>query len=141
MPDATPTVLFQYVLVALATWRITHLFVEEDGPGDAIVRLRRRAGNGWAGQAMDCFYCLSLWVAAPLVLVVARTVLSWTVAWLAVSAAACLIERITERTKGGHGELLRRQATHASAIVDRSGAHRNRSIAGDSTADEPRLSR
>jgi len=29
------------------------------------VRLRRLAGGGFWGGLLDCFYCLSLWVAAP----------------------------------------------------------------------------
>ena len=55
----------RFGLAALATWRVAHLVAEEDGPADAIVRLRERAGAGWAGELMDCFYCLSLWTAAP----------------------------------------------------------------------------
>ena len=57
---------------ALATWRVTHLLVEEDGPADVVVRLRERAGDSWVGQAMDCFYCLSIWTAAPVAVAVAR---------------------------------------------------------------------
>jgi hypothetical protein len=55
----------RFVLAALATWRVTHLLVEEDGPADIVVRLRRRAGASLAGNLMDCFYCMSVWVAAP----------------------------------------------------------------------------
>ena len=62
----------RFLVGALATWRVTHLLVEEDGPADVVVRLRRRAGDGWIGQAMDCFYCLSIWMAAPVAAAVAR---------------------------------------------------------------------
>ena len=51
---------------ALATWRVTHLLVEEDGPADVVLRLRRAAGTGTVGQLMDCFSCASLWVALPI---------------------------------------------------------------------------
>jgi hypothetical protein len=37
----------------LATWRVTHLLVNEDGPADVVVRLRRRAGSGCAGSLME----------------------------------------------------------------------------------------
>jgi hypothetical protein len=57
---------YRLTLGALAVWRISHLFHAEDGPGDVFVRLRRLAGTGFAGTLLDCFYCLSLWVAAPL---------------------------------------------------------------------------
>jgi hypothetical protein len=47
------------------------------------------------GRVMDCFYCTSVWVAAPMALAVAQEPVAWLVAWLAVSGAACLIERAT----------------------------------------------
>jgi hypothetical protein len=58
----------RFVLSILATWRITHLLAKEDGPADLVVRLRARFGSASAGKLMDCFNCLSVWVAAPLVL-------------------------------------------------------------------------
>ena len=83
----------RFVLAVLATWRITHLLVSEDGPGDLVVRLRVRLGASFAGRLMDCFYCLSVWVAAPLSFFVGRSPVEWIVAWLALSGAACLLER------------------------------------------------
>ena len=85
-----------FVIVSLAVWRITHLLVEEDGPGDVVVRLRRRLGDSIAGKAMDCFFCLSLWMAAPAALLLAHDLVSWVVMWLALSGAACLLQRATE---------------------------------------------
>jgi hypothetical protein len=67
-----PTVAIRFVLTALAVWRVTHLLAQEDGPWDLIVRLRRSLGQGSLGQLMDCFYCLSLWVAAPAAFLVCR---------------------------------------------------------------------
>lgn len=84
----------RFVLAALATWRITHLLAREDGPGDAVFRMRRRAGEGLFGRLLDCFYCLSLWVAAPIALLVTRGPLDLVLCWLALSGAACLLERI-----------------------------------------------
>src|SRR5438046_551393 len=57
---------FTLIVATLALWRLTHLFWGEDGPGDLFVRLRRLAGQGFWGSLLDCFYCLSLWFAAPL---------------------------------------------------------------------------
>jgi len=37
----------------------------EDGPGDLLARLRGLAGESLWGKMLDCFYCLSLWVALP----------------------------------------------------------------------------
>ena len=83
-----------FVLAVLATWRVTHLLANEDGPADLIFRFRRLLGEGLAGKLMDCFYCLSLWIAAPAALFVTRRPVDWAFTWLAVSGAACLLERM-----------------------------------------------
>jgi len=80
----------------LATWRVTHLLANEDGPADLIVRFRARLGSGLLGRLMDCFYCLSLWVAAPFAFFVADSAVDRIVAWLALSGGACLAERIVK---------------------------------------------
>jgi Protein of unknown function (DUF1360) len=79
----------------LATWRVTHLLVEEDGPGGAVVRLRASASNGLTGELLDCFYCLSIWVAAPVAVAVAPRPRDFPLTWLALSGAACLLEQAT----------------------------------------------
>jgi hypothetical protein len=84
------------VLAILATWRITHLLSSEDGPGDLVFHVRAKLGSGWAGRLMDCFYCLSLWVAAAIAVVVTRHFSDWALTWLALSAGACLLERATQ---------------------------------------------
>ncbi len=84
----------RFVLAVLATWRITHLLASEDGPADFIVRFRARLGSGLAGKLMDCFQCLSLWVAVPIAFFVSRRPLDLLLIWLALSGAACLLERI-----------------------------------------------
>jgi len=105
-----------FVVAVLATWRVTHLLANEDGPGDVIFRLRRRLGEGFVGSLMDCFNCLSLWIAAPIALFVATKPLTWLVSWLALSGAACLLERLGGATAGaapdpqamkGSGDVLR----------------------------------
>jgi hypothetical protein len=85
------------VLAVLATWRITHLLANEDGPADIIVRLRRRLGHGSIGSLMDCFNCLSLWIAAPVALLLSRQPVMWVVSWLALSGGVCLLERLGEK--------------------------------------------
>src|SRR5262249_55012779 len=72
----------RFALASLAAWRVTHLLAEEDGPADMVVRLRTRAGSGRLGELMDCFYCLSVWVAAPLSLTVARRLRDPPRTWL-----------------------------------------------------------
>jgi hypothetical protein len=91
VPD--PGLPTRFGLAALATWRLAHLVTEEDGPANAIARLRAKAGAGSAGELMDCFYCLSLWVAAPLAFAVNGRRRETPIVWLALSGAACLLER------------------------------------------------
>ena len=85
---------FGFVIGVLATWRVAHLLAHEDGPWDAVLRLRGALGNGLWGRLLDCFACVSLWVAAPIALAVARTPVEGVMAWLALSGAACLLERV-----------------------------------------------
>lgn len=88
------------ILGILATWRITHLLQAEDGPWDIIVRLRRGVGNGFWGKLLDCFYCLSFWVAAPLAVIIGETWPERLLLWPALSGAAILLERATDRGSG-----------------------------------------
>ena len=86
--------VWSFVLCALAVWRITHLLAEEDGPWELIVRLRKRVGNGFLGRLLDCFYCLSLWIAAPIAAAVTPALHDFPLLWLALSGAACLLEQL-----------------------------------------------
>ena len=81
------------VLGVLSAWRMTHLLNAEDGPWDLLVKLRRLAGNGVFGSVLDCFYCLSLWVSAPLAWLLGD---GWLL-WLAISAGAILLQKATSR--------------------------------------------
>jgi hypothetical protein len=83
----------------LGVWRISHLLHAENGPGDAVVRLRRALGNSVAGRAMDCFDCLSMWVALPFALVVGEGWREMVLAWPALSAAAMVLNRAVLRLR------------------------------------------
>ncbi len=85
---------FRFLLAALATWRVTHLLAHEDGPADIVFRFRAWLGNTFAGRLMDCFQCLSLWVAAAGALCLTLKPADWVLTWLALSGAACLLERL-----------------------------------------------
>ena len=87
---------FYYLaLTILAAWRITHLLNAEDGPWNLMVRLRQGAGAGFFGKLLDCFYCLSLWTAAPLALLTGSEWRERLLLWLGISAGAILLERAT----------------------------------------------
>jgi hypothetical protein len=84
-------------IAVLAVWRLAHLVSSEDGPFDAITRMRLKAGDGSLGKLLDCPFCLSLWFAAPLAAFVTRDPVEWAVVWLAVSGGSCLLERGVRR--------------------------------------------
>jgi hypothetical protein len=88
------TPALRFVFAVLACWRVAHLLASEDGPGDIVIRIRTRLGRSFGGRLMDCFYCLSIWVAAPLALFVSTKPVEAVVVWLAVSGGACLLERV-----------------------------------------------
>lgn len=78
-----------------AVWRITHLLVAEDGPGDLVVKLRRAAGDSAVGRALDCFYCTSVWAALPFAYLCADDWAPRALLWPALSGAAIVVERLT----------------------------------------------
>lgn len=85
---------FGLTISALAAWRLCHLVASEDGPFDLIARLRRAAGQGVMGRAMDCPWCLSLWFSIPFAAWLSRDVAEFLALWLAISGGACLIEAL-----------------------------------------------
>jgi hypothetical protein len=89
---------YPLILGILGVWRITHLLQAEDGPYDVIARLRRVAGNRFWGNLLDCFYCLSLWIAAPFAALLGADIAEKFLLWPALSGAAILLERMTAPT-------------------------------------------
>src|ERR1035438_117290 len=85
---------YGFILGVLGVWRVTHLLNAEDGPGKVSVRLRRAAGSSFWGELLDCFYCLSLWVAVPCALLLASRRRERLLLWLALSGGAILLERM-----------------------------------------------
>ena len=89
--------MYLLILGILGVWRITHLLNAEDGPGKVLVRFRMLAGSGFFGQLLDCFYCLSLWIAAPFAYFVGSEWKERLLLWPALSGAAILLERVTAK--------------------------------------------
>jgi hypothetical protein len=85
---------FRFLVSALAVWRLTHLLAAEDGPWNLLLRFRRFLGNTAWGSMMDCFNCLSLWIAIPFTFFITDGWLGRLVVWFAASGAACLINRL-----------------------------------------------
>jgi hypothetical protein len=86
--------IYSLGIAVLAVWRITHLLAEEDGPFQLVARLRKRLGAGFWGGLMDCFNCLSLWVALPFAAASAGALKQRVILWPALSGAAILLNRL-----------------------------------------------
>jgi len=91
--------LAELAVGATATWRLTHLLHAEDGPWDVLIRLRHLAGDGVWARMLDCFYCVSVWVALPIALSLGTTFKARILLWPALSGAAILLERATTRSE------------------------------------------
>jgi len=105
--------MFNLILLAIATWRLSSLIRDEDGPYDIFDRFRNYAGitevwdidgerellsNGTLlADIIKCFWCLSVWVAGVtcLLAVVLRliTLQEFIFFTLATSAIAIYIEK------------------------------------------------
>ena len=124
------TTWYALALGVLGVWRITHLLNAEDGPANILVRFRRTFGASGIGQLLDCFYCLSLWVAVPFALVLAGTWSHRVLLGLACSGGACVLERIThgqsettavyveDELPGGNHAVLRKPEETIPDIAD-----------------------
>lgn len=103
-----------YIILALATWRVSSLLVNEAGPWSIFVKIREAAGikhdtdgkvwlvpERFLAQILSCVWCASLWAGA-----------GWTVLWwwspfaarwigmpFALSAAAILMECMVDALK------------------------------------------
>jgi len=85
------------IIGTFSVWRVTHLLAAEDGPWQLMVRLRRRAGEGFFAELLDCFYCLSIWIAAPVAMLIGEGWREWILLWLGLSGSAIVLERLTRR--------------------------------------------
>lgn len=88
---------FEFMLATLAVWRLTHLIAAEDGPFEMIAWMRKRAGQGFWGTMLDCFYCLSVWIALPFAIFMGGSRWHKLLLWPALSASAILLNRVIDR--------------------------------------------
>jgi len=91
---------FRFTLGAIAIWRITHLFIVEDGPWGVIARVRRITATGFLRSLLDCFYCLSLWVAIPFAVLLGHSTSDRLLLWPALSGASILLENLSTKLGG-----------------------------------------
>lgn len=86
---------------ALAIGRVVRLLPGVNGRWDLTTRLRYRFGVTMPGRLMNCFYSISLWIALPLAVLTSNGWLGIAVHWLALSGAACLLEKSSPAARAG----------------------------------------
>ena len=89
------------------------------------VAIRRKAGSGFWGSLLDCFYCLSLWVAFPFAYLLGEALKERFLLWLAFSAGAILLDKLASKDPdppiyfehgGEDNVMLRKDESPASGI-------------------------
>lgn len=98
-----------FIITALATWRISSMFVREDGPFDVFDRIRILAGVRYdiddiaygtnvISSLLSCLWCTSIWVAFVTALYLRPVgVADWFVMSLALSAMSILFDKVLNK--------------------------------------------
>jgi len=94
-----------FLIIGLATWRISSLLVQEDGPFILFVRIRNIAGVKWnelsepyaedfLGQLFLCVWCMSIWIGFifSLLYLFFGQWFVWLCWPFALSAVACFVQ-------------------------------------------------
>lgn len=101
---------FDFLVLALAIWRVANMLVNEDGPWMVFEHLRLKIGlqpapapdmvretdppGRMPGSLFACVWCLSLWVAGLFVALLAfrRKAAMWLAMPFALSSISCLLD-------------------------------------------------
>jgi hypothetical protein len=97
--------MLEFLIVALAVWRVTSLLVNEDGPFDIFEKVRFFVGVRWdehsekygknvLGEAFTCVWCLSVWTSAIGAVFIAPSLAWYPCYVLALSSISILIEEL-----------------------------------------------
>jgi len=85
---------FELIILILATWRVSHLLVYEDGFLNLADYTRRLANlTTHTGELFACVYCLSVWVGIVFALIWYAGGLVFLIP-LALSGGAILLHRV-----------------------------------------------
>jgi uncharacterized protein DUF1360 len=94
IPQGDYVILLHLTILALATWRISSLLVNEDGPYQMLAEFRSRVIK--YTRLLECVWCVSLWIAGFMTIAYYFVPLYaiWIMLPFALSAGAILIDRI-----------------------------------------------
>ncbi len=103
--------LLEFLLVSLATWRLSSLIIREAGPFHVLQKLRELVGvmhddtgepiawpTWFPASLLSCIWCMSLWIGAGMfVFTFFAPHATWIIWPLAISAGAIMAERVVNR--------------------------------------------
>lgn len=102
MPD-----WLRFILAVFACFRLAELIAVDEGPGDVLLMLRAKLGaydlgddgqpETGVGRMISCPYCLGVYIAAGLALIVSPwgyEILLW---WLAIAGGQAFLQRVGGR--------------------------------------------
>lgn len=101
---SNPTIL-DLILLGLATWRVSSLITQEDGPADMFVRFRRLVGVERAGEItglatlFSCIWCVSMWVAPVLLPLTANTIGTLVLLILSASTISIIVQKLVSNPR------------------------------------------
>ena len=96
--------LIEFIVLSLATWRISNLLMFEEAPFNILGRFRNLIGvketyddsklwEGFISGLFSCMYCFSMWVG----LILAISIYNNFILGFGLSASAVLIEAILSK--------------------------------------------
>jgi hypothetical protein len=99
--------MIEILILGLACWRLSSLFVEEKGPFGIFLRIRKMVGiervqdgmpfdvwpNTLLGELLSCVWCFSVWASAMLVLayIFLPQITMYFATWLTLSTIAIVV--------------------------------------------------
>ena len=97
--------LTELVVASLACYRVAQLLVFDEGPFCLFDRIRIKVGrydygeNGEPqtelGRLLSCPYCVGLWIAIPLALILfPETIIEFILYWFAIAGGQAFLETI-----------------------------------------------
>ena len=93
--------MFELFIYALATYKLTAMLIDYDGPLDIFARIRdfveKHQPPKYRVLNFDCHFCLGTWVALPFAIYMGGTIQQILIHWFALSAFAWFMHVIEER--------------------------------------------
>lgn len=91
--------IFDWLVAALAVYRISHMVALERGPYDLFTLARTLTGErygprSWQFEGVNCVLCLSFWLALPVALLLRpRGITQFILDWLGLAGAVMVAHK------------------------------------------------